>query len=283
VPTVVTVHGGDLTRPWLWLHPDPAARARALRDCLGRATRVTAVSQFSKRQAEAAGAAHVIVIPNGVDPDRFRPGDRGLARRRLRLPAERPILLSVSRLVPRKGHRDALAALPRLAAWNPLYLIAGSGITHDEIADRVRAANLGDQVKLLGDVDPDGLVALYQAADIFVLSGHQRCDEQGLTVEGFGIVFLEAAACARPCVATRIGGVADAVADGRTGLLVPQNDPESLAGALAELLRDPDRAAELGREGRRRVEARFTLAHLARRFEAIYRDATRSRRGVFSS
>jgi glycosyltransferase involved in cell wall biosynthesis len=63
------------------------------------------------------------------------------------------------------------------------------------------------------------------------------------------------------------------VADGRTGLLVPQNDPESLAGALVELLRDPDRAAKLGREGRRRVEARFTLAHLARRFEAIYRDA----------
>src|SRR5262249_19494037 len=86
VPTVVTVHGGDLTRPGLWLHADPAARARALRDCLGRATRVTAVSQFSKRQAEAAGAAHVTVIPNGVDPDRFRPGDRALARRRLRLP-----------------------------------------------------------------------------------------------------------------------------------------------------------------------------------------------------
>jgi phosphatidylinositol alpha-1,6-mannosyltransferase len=274
IPTIVTVHGNDMTRPWLGLNLEGAKRSEAYAAFLGMATRVSAVSQFSRNLARTAGVPGTIaIIPPAVDIHRFRPGDSRAARHSLGLPAQRTIMLSVSRLKRRKGLHDVVSALPALSRWSPLHVIVGAGEEESTIIGLAHELGVRSQVELRSNVSPEQLPLYYQAADVFVLPVLDRWDDRGRDCEGFGIVYLEAAACGLPCVASCAGGAPEAVADGQTGLLVPAGNVAALGAALSELLADPVRAAALGTAGRRRVEAGFTIEHLARRFEALYTEA----------
>jgi phosphatidylinositol alpha-1,6-mannosyltransferase len=170
--------------------------------------------------------------------------------------------------VPRKGIDTVLGALARVRESVPdvVYVVAGEGPDRERLEELAGRAGVNGSVRFVGAVPNDELALWYSLGDVFVMPSRSEPPD----VEGFGIVYLEAAACERPVVAARAGGVPDAVADGVSGLLVEPDDEVGLAQALTELLRDPARRADLGRRARERVLSEFTWDRIAdRTFEAL--------------
>jgi phosphatidylinositol alpha-1,6-mannosyltransferase len=202
----------------------------------------------------------ILVTRYGTDPERFRPLDALPLRERLEL-GKRPVLLTIARLVPRKGIDSVLEALAavRRAVPDLVYVVAGDGPDRERLVELARRLGVDESVRFVGAVEDAELPLWYSLGDVFVMPS--RSDPPD--VEGFGIVYLEAAACERPVVAARAGGVPDAVADGVSGLLVEPGDRDGLARALAELLSDPARRANLGRRARERVLAELTWDRIA--------------------
>lgn len=251
----VAAHGRELLlTPW---HTAPFAQRgydAVRRRALTSADRVLAGSEYTAGLARALGVRdeRLRVTRYGTDPARFRPLDASALRERLGLTA-RPVLLTIARLVERKGIDSVLRALGavRRAVPNVCYVVAGEGPERERLGALARELELDDNVRFVGPVTDAELPLWYALADVFVMPSRSEPPD----VEGFGIVFLEASACERPVVAARAGGVPDAVADGISGLLVTPGDTGELAAKLSELLLDPPRAAELGRRGRQRVLA----------------------------
>jgi phosphatidylinositol alpha-1,6-mannosyltransferase len=264
LPYDVVLHGAEVTVPGRL----PGSRA-LLAHVLRRARRVVSAGGYPAAEGERAAdrSLDVVNIPPGVDVERFRPLDpreRAKARARFGLPADSPLVVSVSRLVPRKGFDTLIRAAARLRARVPNLHVAISGGGRDETRLRRLASELGVAATFLGRVADDDLPSLYGGADVFAMVCRNRW--AGLEQEGFGIVFLEAAACAVPQVAGASGGAAEAVVDGETGLVVdPPDDPDGVADALAALFDDPPRRLRLGRAARARAVAEFTYDGLARR------------------
>jgi len=229
-----------------------AAYDRVRRGLLQQVDAFLPVSRYTGGLLSDLGvpAARRHVVPNGTDPERFRPVDGASLRRRLGL-ADHPLLLTVGRLVQRKGIDTMLRALPSVAEAAPQvqYLVAGTGPDRDRLTHIARAHDMTDRVRFLGQVPHDELPQYYSAADVFVMPSREAPPD----VEGFGLVFLEANACGTPVIGARSGGIPDAVVDGETGLLVPPSSPEALAQAATSLLTDADRRAALGEHGRHRA------------------------------
>jgi phosphatidylinositol alpha-1,6-mannosyltransferase len=278
-PYVAVLHGAEVTVPGRL----PGSRA-ALRRVLDGAAGVVAAGTYPADEAARAAGRPLpgLVIPPGVDVDRFRPLDDAAARAATRkqhgLPESAPVVLGVSRLVPRKGFDvliDAVARLhrhrfPDRTEGEPVHLaLAGRGRDRDRLAKRAARAGLGDRFHLLGRVPDGDLSAAYGAADVFAMCCRERWG--GLEAEGFGIVFLEAGACAVPAVAGRSGGAWEAVEDGVTGFVVDPLDAGAVADALARLLADPDLRSAMGGAARTRTETVFAYDHLATRLAALAR------------
>lgn len=262
VPYAVFAHGLDVYAPQM------SPRVKWLMDIvLENASVVITNSAFTKRLVEeATNRANIVVLNPMVDASRLASGagpgggdDRG----------RRKALLTVARLVESKGHDLVIRSLPKVIAAFPdiVYRIVGSG--PQETALRKLAAELGvsNQVIFTGEVDEGALTAYYRGCDIFILTSRQiRARGE---VEGFGIVFLEAAVFAKPVIAARSGGISDAVLDGVTGLLVDPAEPETIAGAAIKLLSDKGLANRLGEAGRARVEREFGLEPFAEKLKDI--------------
>jgi len=262
LPYTVVLHGAEVSVPGRL----PLTR-HALAHVLTSATSIVAAGTWVASEAARAaqgGLPPVAVIPPGVDVGRFRPlspVERALARRTFGLEEDAPVVLSVSRLVPRKGMDVLIRAMARLGPRRATLLIAGAGRDRHRLEEWSVAS--GARVRLLGPVADDDLPLLYGAADVFALPCRSRWG--GLEQEGFGIVFLEAAAAGVPQVAGRSGGAAEAVGDGESGLVVDPRSVRAVAEAISGLLEDPERRRELGAAARRRVVERFSydrLAHL---------------------
>jgi phosphatidyl-myo-inositol dimannoside synthase len=181
------------------------------------------------------------------------------------------VVVSVSRLVPRKGMDVLIDAAAALVPSFPdlTVVIAGSGRDRGRLDARVRSS--GAPVRMLGAVPDDELPRLYGVADVFVMACRDRW--LGLEQEGFGIVFLEAAACGVPQVAGRSGGADEAVVHGKTGLVVDDpGDPGRVAGALRRLLGDEDLRRTMGRAARRRARTGFAWDLLAHRLAGALQD-----------
>jgi glycosyltransferase involved in cell wall biosynthesis len=194
------------------------------------------------------------VVQNGVDTDFFQPRS-GVQ------PQGPPVLLSVARLVPDKDHDTLLAAFARLAAHHPgaqLWLV-GNGPRRPALEHTVQDLGLAGQVKFLPTTND--VRHLYQQADIFVLSS---------VAEALPNVILEAMAAGLPVVATRVGGVPEAVASETTGLLVAPRDAPGMAAALARLVDEPEMRRSLGRRGRERAVAEFSFGAMVRRHEELW-------------
>ena len=220
------------------------------------------VSEYTDRDV------HVVPAPAPFDED-------GVARERGRPPfeGEGPIrLLFVGRLVERKGVDQLVRALPRvLEERAALVTVVGEGQWRPKIEEAARAAGVADRVEFTGYVSSERLRRLYAGCDVFVLPAVY--DEKGDT-EGLGVVLLEALLFERPVIASGIGGIVDIVRDGETGWTVPPGDPEALAGAILEAARDPERARELARRGRRHVVENFSTDAVVGALEELYRGAT---------
>ncbi|HUH12415.1 MAG TPA: glycosyltransferase family 4 protein [Longimicrobiales bacterium] len=268
-PYVIWVHGKDLMKEARKTARRPLARWTARR-IFGGAGAVIANSEATARRARALLASlglptdgRVRVVHPGTDPVRFRPGAGGAALRQRLALGDAPVLLSVCRLMPRKGIDTVLRALPEVRRARPdlVYLVAGHGPDRARLEGLASERGLGDAVRFLGAVPEDQLPALYDAADLFVLP--VRTEEGDDEVEGFGIVFAEAAAAGTPSVAGRAGGAPEAVRDGETGVLVAPDDPAALADALRRLLEDPAERRRLSEGGRRAAESYYTWERTA--------------------
>jgi phosphatidylinositol alpha-1,6-mannosyltransferase len=266
LPYAVVLHGAEVTVPARL----PGTR-NLLRQVLCRASLVVAAGGYPVAEARRVGDClpPVVQVPPGVDLGRFRPlaSEQRRHARAAFGAGPGPLVVSVSRLVPRKGMDVLVEASARLAPEFPglQVLIAGEGRDRRRLEALVRRR--GAPVRLLGRVPDDQLPGLYGAADVFCMACRDRWG--GLEQEGFGIVFLEAAACGVPQVAGRSGGAAEAVVSGETGWVVehPQ-DPGALAAALRCVLADQDRARAMGRAARRRAEQIADYDLLARRLGA---------------
>jgi phosphatidylinositol alpha-1,6-mannosyltransferase len=268
VPYGVLTHGVEL-----WMSRLPAARA-ALKRALAGAGAVTAISRHTAEAIRPAVPEGVpfAVIPPGVDERRFSPEVDGSATRDRLGIGSRPAVLCVSRLVARKGQDVLIRGFGTVRSLVPdaVLVIAGGGPE----AGRLRTLALDEpagSVVFAGEVPDGDLPGLYAACDVFAMPCRSRW--AGLEVEGFGIVFLEAAAAGRPVVAGRSGGAAEAVLDGKTGLVVEGREPKSVALAVAKLLRHPELARHMGQAGRARVEAEFTWRRQAGRLAEVLRRA----------
>jgi sugar transferase (PEP-CTERM/EpsH1 system associated) len=202
----------------------------------------------------------VVTIPNGVDTDRFAPGDGAALRRALALPAGGLVVGAIGRLDPVKDHLALLEAFARLVPVPDVVLvIAGEGPCRAALEARVGALGLDKRVRLLGERGdvPD----LLRAMDVFVLSS---------IGEGVSNTVLEAMATGLPVVATRVGGTPELVIPGVTGLLVPAGDAGALADALATYAGDPALRRRHGGAGRRRAVEQFGLRAMADGYRALY-------------
>ena len=256
------LHGAEVTVPARL----PLA-AMVLRRTLAGAEVVISASRYAASEARrlCPDMAPDHYVPPGVDVDRFVPlsGERRrAARRRFGVGDEEIMILSVSRLVPRKGMDRLIEAVARLAPGRPpiRLLIAGAGRDSGRLTRLVRRT--GAPARLLGRVAEGELADLYGAADLFAMLCRRRW--LGLEQEGFGIVFLEAAAAGVAQVAGASGGAAEAVEHGAGGLVVSDPaDAVAVAEALASLLDDPERRRRLGSTARRRAAEQFNYDRLA--------------------
>ena len=245
---------------------------------------VDGVAAISTGVADAlvrAGVARerITVIPSGVDCEHFRPptaDERAAARAALGLGDADRAVGTVGVLEPRKGHRflvEAMAMLDRNGAGAAcratksrgrppriVAIIAGDGSLRDPLAAEIQRRGLGEAVRMVGRVD-DARAILW-ALDIFAMPSLS---------EGLGVALLEAMACGLPAVASRVGGIVDAVDEGRTGMLVAAEDADALAGALARLSANAPARVAMGAAARARADEHFSMASMARRTVELYR------------
>ncbi|HWB31151.1 MAG TPA: glycosyltransferase [Vicinamibacterales bacterium] len=270
-PLVVSLHGSDV-----FVAERRALVGRAAHHVFKRAEWITACSDDLHRRAVVLGAPadRIETLPYGVDVARFAPSPatRTDVRRRFDL-GEGPVIFGAGRLVSKKGFEVLIDAVLALRATMPdaRVVIAGDGDLRADLERR--AAPLGARV-LLGTQPQDEIGRLAAAADVVAVPSVH--DEAG-NVDGLPNVALEALATGTPVVASRVGGLPQAIEDGVTGLLVPEQDARALADALGRLLRDRPLARRLGTSAREAVTRRFGWPHVAERLETIY-DAVATRR-----
>jgi glycosyltransferase involved in cell wall biosynthesis len=266
VPSVLTNHSITFasSSDFIW---GPVSQVLPFKRYINMANRVIAVSgvaaEFIERFMDSGKA---IVIPNGVDVERFHDpkplasGEFDLAR------LEHPMIFSAGRLAFRKGFHLLLEAMPKVLSVNPgarLY-VAGKGAMAGFLNMLVESLDLWDEVELLGFVSEDVLPWLYRSCDVFALPS--------VTAESFGITLIEAMAAGRPVVASRIGGVPEIIDDGVDGFLFEPWDSRGLSEAVNTLLGDPGLAAEMGRRAHAAAEERYSWPKVARRIEEVYED-----------
>jgi phosphatidylinositol alpha-1,6-mannosyltransferase len=218
---------------------------------LGDYTRIRLARALSR-----PAAARMARLAPGVDTAAFRPGAGGAAiRRRLGIDPGQPVVVCVSRMVPRKGQDTLLRAWPQVraqAAGDPVLLLVGDGPYRAELGRLARQLRLRESVVFTGPVPWAELPAHYDAGNVFAMPCRTR--RGGLDVEGLGIVYLEASATGLPVIGGDSGGAPDAILNGETGYVVPGRSQAGLADRLVELLDDPAGAAAMGDKGQAWVD-----------------------------
>lgn len=231
--------------------------------------RVVTVSKGIARVLIEAGvpAQHIRQVYSAIDFPAYQSAlDVAQARARLELPDGVPVLVVVAQLIPRKGHRFLLQAMPRILAGHPdtQVLFVGKGEAEATLRNEVARSGLQDCVRFLGYRQDIG--DILRASDVLV---------HPATMEGFANVAMQAMAAGIPVVSSAVGGMPESVRDGVSGLLVPPGEPDALAEALLQLLADPAWRAQLGRQGKDIVEREFTVDAMVEGNLAVYRELVR--------
>lgn len=267
-PLVVHTHGFEVA----W------ARLPLLRHGLRRIGRsaavVTVVSDFTRRFIEDALGTdqRIHMLRTGVDLERFTPAADGADIRKQNGLDGRPVVACISRLVPRKGQDQIIRALPLVRREVPdaAALIVGRGPIRKRLERLARARGVADAVVFAGEVPEEQLAAYYAAGDVFTMPCRNRF--AGLEVEGLGLVYLEAQACARPAITGDSGGAPEAVRLGETGFVVGGRDTHALAASIVRLLGDPAAARAMGEAGRRFVEREHRWDDVVARYRRMLND-----------
>jgi glycosyltransferase involved in cell wall biosynthesis len=238
----------------------------AIERVFSRTDRIIAVSDEVARAVQATSRVppeHITTIPNGVEPNPYRAEkDRMALRRSLDLPLNRPVVASVGRLIHLKGYQHLEAALALIPSERrPLTLFIGDGPDRSELESRAAVLGLSDDVRFLGyrrDV-----AAVLAASDLFVLPS---------LWEGLPLSLLEAMSAGLPVVVTSVGGNAEVVEEGKSGLLIPPRDEPALANAITSLLENPFRRLAIGKAARDRFDRCFSLNSFIRSHEYLYEE-----------
>lgn len=247
IPMIFSFHGAELllARKFSFV-------SAILRWLIPHSREITANSSFTRNLIAQLCDRPVHQIPYGLTITAKPPQPRPLG--------EPPRLLFVGRLIERKGLRYLLQALPAILEKEPVRLrVVGRGDEEGALTALCRKLGIAGQVDFLGFLSNEALVEEYAKCDIFVLPS--IVDRKGDT-EGLGIVMLEALAHAKPVVASAVGGIGDIIQSGKTGLLIAPRDPQALADAIEQLLANPSYAAQLGQQGLREVQTRFSWSNI---------------------
>jgi phosphatidylinositol alpha-1,6-mannosyltransferase len=213
---------------------------------LGASRPLITISGHNAERLKNLGFPSVTTVPPGTDPTVFYPPpDHG---------SRPPVLLTAARLITRKGIDLVIQILPTLIREFPnlVYLIAGEGPDRSRLESIARKNRVSGSIRFIGQIPYEKMPDIYRSADVFIMPSRE--EPQHTSIEGFGIVFLEASASGLPIVAGKSGGTADAVRDGETGFLIPPDDRQTLLNTLQRLLKEPDLRRKMGLAGRRFVE-----------------------------
>jgi len=262
-PYALVLHGAELAIPG----KIPILKS-FLANTLKKASLVICAGNYPAEEAERIAKQNLplAIIPPGVDVERFRPAtplEKEKIRKDLEIPNTSPVLLTVTRLVPRKGVDILIKAVKILKKDYPelLLLIAGSGRDLQRLKGLAKDSK--ETIRFLGEISEAALPDLYRASDIFCMPCRSRWG--GLEQEGFGIVFLEAAASGIPQIAGKSGGSADAVLNNETGLVINDpKDPRELAQSIETLLKNSEKLKRMGLDARKRTENYFSYDQLSK-------------------
>ena len=236
---------------------------------LGKASKNVCDSNYAASWVAACGVdpGKTYVIPNGVDLreiESWRARVGSSRRVDAAFPDQRPVVLTVARLVRSKGIQTVIRALPRIVAEVPgtRYVVVGDGEDREHLVQLAAESPVADAITFLGALTGDDKFDCYSRCDVFAMPTRE---------DSFPVVFPEANAFGKPVVGGRVGGVPDAVVHGETGLLVDPRSDSEVAEAIIRLLKNPDEARRLGDNGRRRVENELTWKQSARKFRSVIR------------
>lgn len=254
---ILIVHGLEVTRKMSLI------KRKWLSKTLMKCDLVIAVSNFTRSQIlekYELDLKNIFVFPNGVDISIFNSRmDSSPLKKTYQLSNEK-IILTLARVVERKGHDQVIKALPKVLKKFPnlKYIISGDWNTdyYLKLLKLIKELNLENVVIFTGYVSPDEIQQFYNLCDVYIMPSRE-IEETGDT-EGFGITYLEANACQKPVIGGNSGGVSDAVVDGVTGFLVNPMDTDEIAEKLILLLSDPQLSHQLGKQGRERIEKSYT-------------------------
>lgn len=260
VEYVVVAHGSEIAQ-----YRDRPGYAQAMRAVLGRAAVLVANSGFTRAALVESGCPGDRITVINPPVEALAGADARGVEERFGLRGRR-VLLTVARLVPRKGHRQAIDVLSRLADRFPdlVYLVVGEGPARGELEQLAARLGVSDRVIMAGRVSDAELAAAYAHADVYLAPSTEVDGD----VEGFGMALAEAGAWGLPVIAGRSGGVADAIIDGRTGLTVDPGDADGLEQAVIALLDHPERGQALGAAARAHVHASLSVAGQGDRMRA---------------
>ena len=263
VPSVLMGYGNEFA-----LHGLNPVKAQLQRRVLTSADIALGISQYTVAEMIRAGTSpeRTFVIGAGVRPEALACPEEQVAalRQELGLTDEK-VILTVGRVVARKGHQTVLRALRVIRAGvGPVrYVIVGRGPHEGYLRRIIEKRRLGEWVTWAGAAPPERLAAYYHLSDLFAMCSRPV---RGQPTEGLGLVYLEANACGKPVLGADTGGVSDAIAPDVNGLLIAPGDIPSCAAAAIKILGDPAYAARLGEAGRQRVQEQFLWPHVAERF-----------------
>lgn len=265
---IIGAHGIDVMKV------NKPFRRCLIRAAFCRAHRGVAVSRNTRQALICLGVPQqkVVFVPNGVDVKVFHPREKSASLLRRYGLEDKKVILTLGRLVTRKGQDQVIRALPKVIQKVPqvAYLLAGQGPDEARLRSLARSLGLMGRVIFAGYVPERELVDHYNLADVYIMPSREIVEEGD--VEGFGITFLEANACRVPVIGGRSGGIPDAISNGQTGLLIDPLDPDQIAEALVRLLTDKALARRLGQRGRQRVVRELQWSHIAKRLLELERE-----------
>ncbi|NJP35910.1 glycosyltransferase family 4 protein, partial [Micromonospora thermarum] len=270
IPLVSTIHATEAGRHQGWLPEEMNRTIHGVEHWLASESgRVITCSGYMRSEVTAlfrVPTARVDVVPNGVEPRRWRAPSAAVARARARFAGDGPLVTFAGRLVYEKGVQHLLAGLPRLRERHPglRAVIVGDGPYRGELEAEVRRLGLGDTVSLPGFLGGTDLPAVMAASDCFAVPS---------IYEPFGMVALEGAAAGAPLAVSATGGLAEIVEPGVTGMTFRPQDPEGLTDAVHALLSDRDHARQLARRARQMVHDQYGWAQIASRTASTYAQA----------
>jgi len=270
-----------LPRAAVWhgsIQPNPSMQ-RLARWCYSRADAVISVSRYSQERLAETGARlkKSYIIHNGADAQYYMPlsaGESEAFRRRFAADGSQ-ILLTVGNVTERKGQEVVIRALPQILTSQPnvQYWMAGLPTLQAKLEKLAGELGVSAHIHFLGRLDNTDLRAAYNACDIFLMTSRHSRDGQ---FEGFGIAAIEAALCGKPAVVSDNSGLVEAILPGETGLVARENDPESTAEAILQLLEDPALRQRMGEQAQRRALGEQTWAASAAQYDRVLREVLAS-------